>query len=92
MRKSNPALAANATFTKLKSSNDDNIFSYLKTSSKDKILVILNLNKNAIKATVDGAINGKAVELFSNEIANLNDGQKFDMQPWGYKVFVYKND
>lgn len=92
LRKSNPALAANATFTKLKSSNDDNIFSYLKTSSKDKILVILNLNKNAIKATVDGAINGKAVELFSNEIANLNDGQKFDMQPWGYKVFVYKND
>ncbi len=89
LRKNNSALASNAEFIKLKSSNDNNIYSYLRTSGTQKVLVVLNLNNNTTTATIAGAINGKATELFTNKIEELADGQKFVLKPWGYKVFVY---
>ena len=89
LRKNNSALAANATFTKLKSSNDNNIYAYLKTAGSNKVLVILNLNNNSTTATINGKIKGKTTELFTKKIDELNDGQKFVLKPWGYKIFVY---
>ena len=89
LRKNNSALAANANFTKLKSSNDNNIYAYLKTSATNKVLVVLNLNNKKAMTKINGAINGKTTELFTNKIQEVHDGQNFVLPPWGYKVFVY---
>ena len=89
LRKSNSALAANASFTKLKSSDDTKIYAYLRTSGTNKVLVVLNLSNNAIGTTINGSITGKTTELFSNKIEELSDGQKFVLKPWGYKVYSY---
>ena len=89
LRKSNSALAANAAFTKLKSSDDTKIYAYLRTSGTNKVLVVLNLSNNAIGTTINGSITGKTTELFSNKIEELSDGQKFVLKPWGYKVYSY---
>ena len=91
LRKSSPALAPNASYTKLASNNDAAIFAYVRQQGKSKVLVVLNLSNTAQTATTKNEIvNGEATNLFTGKIDKIVAGEKINLAPWGYAVYDYK--
>jgi glycosidase len=90
LRKNNEALAANASYNKIKSTSDDKVFAYTRENNGAKVLVVLNLSKEAVTTTLSNtSLSGKATEVFSNKVEILSDGQTFVLNPWDYKVYSY---
>lgn len=89
LRKSNPALAVDAGYTKLVSTNDDAVFAYLREKAGRKVLVVLNLSANPQTATVNGNFTGEAENVFAGKKEKLTDGQQFVLAPWGYAVYSF---
>ncbi len=88
LRKDNPALAANAGFTKLKTSNDATIYAYTREGGGKKILVLLNLTDKPQSFTIKGFETGKSM---LNVFANNQDTiiGTFEFPSWGYLVYTY---
>jgi alpha-amylase len=90
LRKNNPALAANAAFKKLKSSNDAAVYAYERTSGKNKVLVILNLSGKEQKASLPGiSIEGMPENIFTGKLEELKKDGEFNLKPWDYLVYRY---
>jgi glycosidase len=89
LRKSNPALAVDASYTKLVSSNDDAVYAYLREKNGRKVLVVLNLSANPQTVTIKGNFGGEADNVFAAKKEKLTDGQQFALAPWGYAVYSY---
>jgi alpha-amylase len=90
LRKDNAALAANSAYIKIKSSNDAAIFSFLRTSGDQKVLVIVNLSGAPQSFTLqDASIAGNPKNVFANKNEDLKNDQQFSLQPWGYLVYSY---
>ncbi len=91
LRKNNPALAANASYKKLVTANDQAIFAYVRESGKNKVVVILNLSKQPQSFTIkDAAINGNPMNVFMGVKEKVDETQVFSIEPWGYIVYDYK--
>jgi alpha-amylase len=91
LRKNNPALAANASFTKLSTGNDDHIYAFYRQAGNNTVLVILNLSNTEQPAVINPADRNK----LNGNYHNMNDGSKqqalpegIKLSPWGYTVFV----
>ena len=90
LRKNNSALAANAAYKKLTSSNDAAIFAYERTNGNNKVLVIVNLSNQLQSFTLQNAdISGNPKNIFANKNEALSNDQQFSLQPWGYLVYSY---
>jgi glycosidase len=89
LRKNNPALAVDASFTKLVSSNDDAVYAYMREKNGRKVLVVLNLSANPQTVTIKGSFGGEADNMFAGKKEKLTDGQQFALAPWGYAVYSY---
>ncbi|MBS4064269.1 MAG: alpha-glucosidase C-terminal domain-containing protein [Chitinophagaceae bacterium] len=89
LRKTNPALAVDASYTKLVSSNDDAVYAYLREKNGRKVLVVLNLSANPQTVTIKGNFGGEADNVFAGKKEKLTDGQQFALAPWGYAVYSY---
>ena len=70
--------------------NNENVFSFVRVKDGDKVFVIINLSGNEQKITfASNAATGRYKNLFSKEDTIEFLGElKFDLKPWGYKVFV----
>ncbi len=91
LRKKNPALAANASYKKLVTANDEAIFAYIRENGKHKAVMILNLSKQPQSFTIkDSSIIGNPSNVFTGVKEKLNDTHVFSMEPWGYMVYDYK--
>lgn len=91
LRKNDPALAANASFKKVTTSNDAAIYSFVREGANKKILVLLNFSDKEQKFNLTGydptgspenAFNGKSETLKGMD-------QQFDLPAWGYLVYKY---
>lgn len=90
VRKNNAALAANASFTRLITSNDDAIYAFVRENNGKKVVVITNLSKTPQSVTINNAIiDGEATELFTNKKEILKSGQAITLPAWGYLVYQY---
>lgn len=90
LRKNNEALAANASFTKLQTSNDTNVYAFIRQKGSNKVLVIVNLSNTVQSFSItDQSINGKAVNLFTSKKEKINNAQTLQLDAWGYKVCSY---
>lgn len=89
LRKSTPALAIDAKYTKLVSGNDDAVFAYTKEKDGKKVLVVLNLSATPQTTTIKGDITGEPENVFAAKKEKLTDGQSFSLAPWGYLVYSY---
>ncbi len=89
LRKQNPALAVDASYKKILSSNDDAIFAFIREKDNRKVLVILNLSNKPQTTTLKAEIKGLPENLFNGKPEILNDGQSFSLAPWGYLVYSY---
>ena len=91
LRKTNPALAADATFKKLASSNDTGVFAYQREKDGHKVAIILNLSKQPQKFSIkDAAINGGPLNVFMGVKEKISTSHEFSIEPWGYIVYDYQ--
>lgn len=84
------ALAANASFTRIHTKNDDHIYAFAREAGSNKVLVVLNLSNAPQTVSIDNAvINGEATEIFTGMKESLQAGRTFSLAAWGYQVYRY---
>ncbi|HUR10195.1 MAG TPA: alpha-amylase family glycosyl hydrolase [Flavitalea sp.] len=91
LRRQNPALAADASFTRVKVGSDSALYAYVREKGENKIAVILNLSakKQEIKI-LDERLKGEPMNLFLGVKEPFTLNHHFGIEPWGYVVCVYK--
>ena len=91
LRKSNPALAADASYKRLNTSADTAIFAYRREQQGHKVVVVLNLTKQPQKFTIkDDAVNGSPLNVFSAAKEKIETGRHYSLLPWGFTVYDYQ--
>jgi glycosidase len=86
LRKSNPALAATASFKKLRTSNDAAIYAFERERNGSKALIILNLSNTPQNVTwQDQPSEREWNNVFKGQRALVDKG--FGIEPWGYVVY-----
>jgi alpha-amylase len=91
LRRSNPALAAGASYKRLASSADSAIFAYQREQQGHKVVAILNLSKQPQKFTIkDDAVNGDPLNVFSTIKEKISSGKEYTLAPWGFTVYDYQ--
>ncbi len=89
LRKRNPALDADAAFTRLSVGDDRAVYSFLREKSGHKLLVVLNLSKDPQPFRINAqTLKGNATDVFSGMAVTIN-GDTWTLEPWGYKVLEY---
>ena len=89
LRKNNPALSANASFKKLRTNNDAALYAFEREKDGNKVLVILNLNKNTQEIVwKDQPSEKEWNNIFSGSREPVDKG--FGIEPWGYAVYELK--
>lgn len=90
LRKENAAFAANSSYTKLTSTNDANIFAFVRSKEKNKVMVVTNLSSSPQNFTLSNdLINGDTKELFTSSKQKITSNQTMTLPAWGYAVYVY---
>jgi len=90
LREKNDALKANASFKKLSTGNDNNIYAFIRKNGSNKVLVIANLSNAPQEFKIlDNDINGKAVNIFTSQSENISNNKLMTLGAWGYKVYKY---
>jgi len=87
LRKDNPALAANASFKKLRTSADKAIYAFEREAGGNKVLVVLNLSKAPQKFTWTDQPSEKE---WSNVFLMNTEPALTSVEPWGYAVYQKK--
>jgi alpha-amylase len=91
LRKSTPALAADASYKKIITANDVAIFAYTREKAGKKVAVILNLSNQPQSFTIkDQSIYGQPMNVFMGVKEKVNRIHVFSIEPWGYIVYDYK--
>ncbi len=90
LRKTAPALSADASFTKLKTDKDDAVYAYQREKNNSKVLVLLNLSSMPHSFSIkDGVIEGNCNNIFTGKPEQLKNNQVFQLPAWGYSVYSY---
>ena len=85
LRKNNPALAANAAFKKVRTSNDAAIYAFEREKNGRKVLVILNLTNATQRFSWNGHPSTSSwTNVFANQKESIYEQYKF--LPWEYRV------
>lgn len=91
LRKSNMALAADASYKRLASSADSVIFAYQREKEGHKVIIVLNLSRLPEKFSLNEENHtGNPLNVFSNQKEKINSRQEFSLGPWGYLVYDYQ--
>lgn len=91
LRKTNTALAADASYKKLLSTADSSVFAYQREKDGQKVVVILNLSKQPQQFSIkDASITGEPLNIFMGVKEKVDDAHQFSLEQWGYIVYDYK--
>ncbi|MEO7984295.1 MAG: alpha-amylase family glycosyl hydrolase [Bacteroidota bacterium] len=89
LRKKDKALAANASFQKVKAGNDKALYAYTREKDGNKILVILNLSKQEQTVSItDKSLQGTAYNVFMGMDEPITE-KEWKIEPWGYVVYEF---
>ncbi len=89
-RAANKALAANASYKKINTGDNQNIFAFTRSSGTNKVLVVVNLSNTTQSFELnDESLKGTATDLFTSNKENINPAQLMQLGAWGYKVYIY---
>ncbi|HEV2353457.1 MAG TPA: alpha-amylase family glycosyl hydrolase [Puia sp.] len=90
LRKRDPALDADAAFTKLSVGDDRKVYAFLREKSGHKLVVILNLSDSAETIRIDKRnLWGRPIGVFAGEPVAVSGG-KSTLKPWEYRVLEYR--
>lgn len=89
LRAKNPALSADASFTKVSVGNDKALYAFTRENDGKKVFVILNLSASEQEIIVkDSSLHGTPYNVFMYTNEPLSD-QPWKIEPWGYVVYEY---
>ncbi|MES3023550.1 MAG: alpha-amylase family glycosyl hydrolase [Pseudomonadota bacterium] len=78
-----------ATMEQVVNSAPQQIFSFVRQNSKDKVFAVFNLSAKAQQVTFTGDLQHGAYREFGTGAAvTLDQNSKLDMAPWSYKVYL----
>jgi glycosidase len=90
LRKSTPALAADASFRKIKAGDEKAVYAYVREKEGHKILVVLNLSKKEQTIKIeDASLSGEPMNVFMHTKEKVDPANSFKVEPWGYVVYDY---
>jgi alpha-amylase len=89
LRKNNTALAATASFKKLRTGNDAALYAFERQNGTNKVLVILNLSNSVQKLTWKDQPSEK---IWTNVFLGNKEAvdKIFGLEPWSYAVYELK--
>ncbi len=74
---------------RVKTNNDDKIFSFVRQKDNNKVFVVFNLSPEKQNVVINNIkITGDYKDFFNNENLSLESNYNTELQPWGYKVYV----
>jgi alpha-amylase len=89
LRKNNPALAPEASFTKVHLGDDNAVYAFVREKAGKKMLVVLNLSAKQQQLQLsNGALIGSAYSVFEHKSIRLTK-DAWTVQPWGYAIYTY---
>jgi alpha-amylase len=89
LRKNNPALAANASYRKVKVGDEKALYGYVRQKGVNKIFVVLNLSDKEQTITVnDKSLLGNPYNVFLGKKVPLS-ARPWKMEAWGYVIYKY---
>ncbi len=90
LRRSNVALAADASYKRLATSNDNAIFAYARQKNGRKIVVVINFSNTAQTFTIhDKIIDGNPLNVFKKQKNTLKKGRQLRLSAWDHAVYEY---
>jgi len=90
LRRSNIALAADASFEKIHAGDEGAVYAFVRRKNGHKVLVILNFSgKEQNIIITDASLAGNPFNLFTNKHGKISPKIQFAMQPWGFLVYDY---
>ena len=101
LRRNHPALVSNASYKKLVTDNDKNIFAFIRKDGNQFALVILNLSDKPQKFSFKNLSSVLSKADLSNSIDAMKDGAAvkdnylsgtISVIPWDYKIIVDGSD
>ncbi|RYZ24107.1 MAG: DUF3459 domain-containing protein [Chitinophagaceae bacterium] len=89
LRRSNPAMASDAQYIKLQTTNDDALYAFERRKGNSKVLVILNLSAQPQQL---GWKSQPSQAVWYNVFGYINEplDKGFAIEPWGYAVYEVK--
>jgi alpha-amylase len=90
LRKTNPALSANASFRKINAGNEKAIYAFVREKGAHRLLVILNLSdKEQTISIKDKTLLGNPYNVFIGKKELLTD-KPWKIESWGYAIYDYR--
>jgi alpha-amylase len=90
LRKRNRALRAadaGVSTVKLQTNAKEKVFSFLRTSSENAVLVLLNLSPADLRVQLDeGTLSGTFKNTFAGSLVNFDQTKSVDLQAWDFLV------
>lgn len=79
-------------YKRIKTSNDKNIFAFIRKNGEDKILAIFNLSSGSSSFSIaDTLFYGAYEDIFSKEKVSYNQAANMTLQGWKYRVMKKDN-
>jgi hypothetical protein len=93
LQRFNPALRCDSKLSRVHSSGDEKVLSYLRIKDKEEVLVLLNFSANPVRLELlDNRIAGNFRELFSQEPVDFDKQRVIALPGWGFMVCVRTNE
>ncbi len=77
-----------ATYTRIKTNNDENVLAFYREKEGDKLVFIGNFTADEKEVLVD--LNGDFKNYYSLQNENINNTSSIKLKPWEYKIFINK--
>jgi glycosidase len=91
LRLSNPALRAadaNVRTYRLDTTDNANVFAFLRKNKEREVLVILNLSAQKCRINIIGKVaTGEYKNVFSNDSLDVTSEKTFELNEWEYQVY-----
>ncbi len=89
LRKTNAALDADASYTKLITSKDSAVFAFVRQNKNQKVMVMTNLSNQPQTFTINYSMPPLMQDVFSKKMDAIHKNEKVTLPAWGYKVYSY---
>ena len=89
LRASNPALAANAAYTRISAGDPRQVLAYTREKDGKKVLVVLNLSAKEAAITLPDAALASKPATFMGSMSQAPAGASYSLGPWGYALYAY---
>jgi glycosidase len=90
IRKQNSALSEGA-FKRIKNNNQTSVYSFMRSSGKNNVLVVLNFSKasRTVQLELPKELDGKTfINTFTEKKVDRKNVQKTELPAFGYRIFV----